>query len=146
MNFYKRFWQEDYETGIPIIAARYVTSNAIHQMTKLPRNEWSDFLAWLEDYEYEKLALPRPNDVIFLDMPIAVSQRLLKNRYDGDESKKDIHERSDAYLRSARRAAEYCAEKYAWQTVDCLRDGALRSVDDIHAEVLQAVLAFLAKP
>lgn len=55
---YKRFWQADYEQGRLILAARYTTSNAIHQMAKLPAEEWDAYLTWLEDYEYGALGCP----------------------------------------------------------------------------------------
>lgn len=116
---FKMFWQEDYEAGTPIVAARYTTSNAIHQMTKLPQEEWDAFLAWLEDYEYEKLGLPRPDKVVFLDMPLEVSQRLLAVRYDGDEGKKDIHERDLSYLAKCREAALYAAARCGWTVIAC---------------------------
>lgn len=74
---YKRFWQADYEQGRLILAARYTTSNAIHQMAKLPAEEWDAYLTWLEDYEYGRLGLPRPDQVVFLDMPPHISQRLM---------------------------------------------------------------------
>lgn len=114
---YVRYWRKDYERGIPIVAARYVTSNAIHQMTKLPENAWDSFLEWLEDYEYNKLGLPKPNSVVFLDMPIAVSQRLMEGRYGGDLEKKDIHERDLQYLAQCRKAALYAGQKKGWEII-----------------------------
>ncbi|MBQ9331939.1 MAG: thymidylate kinase, partial [Oscillospiraceae bacterium] len=101
---------------------------------------------WLFELEYRYVGLPEPDLVLYLRLPPDEAEQLIGSRYHGDEGKKDIHERDDAYLRSARAAAEYCASKCGWHTVDCLRASALRSVDDIHAEVLQAVLSFLAKP
>lgn len=88
---YMQFWKEKLENGFIMIASRYVSSNAIHQMVKLPKDEWDTFLDWLEDYEYQKLSLPRPDRVIFLDMSRAVADQLILSRYHGDESKKDIH-------------------------------------------------------
>ena len=70
-------------------------------MTKLPKEQWEDFIGWLEDYEYDKLGLPRPNKVIFMDMPIEISQKLMSGRYGGDESKKDIHEEMWSIRKSA---------------------------------------------
>lgn len=116
---YVRFWKQDYMAEVPIVAARYTTSNAIHQMTKLPQNEWDSFLGWLEDYEYGKLGLPKPDRVVFLDMPIEVSQRLLSRRYHGDDSKKDLHERDLSYLCHCREAALYTADKLGWIVVPC---------------------------
>ncbi len=135
---YTRFWREDYENGTPIVAARYVTSNAIHQMTKLPQEEWGTFLEWLEDYEYTKLGLPKPDAVVFLDMPIEVSQRLMEQRYDGDNEKKDIHERVLSYLYRCREAALYAAEKKGWQVLACSDGEAPRPIDVIHNQLVTA--------
>ena len=85
---YKTHWEELYKSGSPVISARYVTSNAIYQMTKLDKSEWDKYLDWLYDFEYGKLGIPKPDKTIFLDMPIEISQKLLSERYDGDENKK----------------------------------------------------------
>lgn len=116
---YKIYWEENYKNGDVILASRYVSSNAIHQMGKLPENEWDNYLKWLEDYEYDKLGLPRPDCVIFLDMPVEISQRLMTSRYNGDESKKDIHEANVEYLKGCRRTALYAAGKCGWHIVEC---------------------------
>ena len=133
---YKCFWQADYTADIPVVAARYTTSNAIHQMTKCYEDEWDGFLAWLEDYEYEKLGLPRPDKVVFLDMPIEVSQKLLEKRYNGDTEKKDIHERDIDYLQNCRRAALYAADKLGWTVIPCSKDGEPLSPSEIHRSLL----------
>lgn len=136
---YKQFWEKDYNDGSLILAARYVTSNCIYQMTKLTEDKWEDYLAWLDDYEYIKLGLPRPDKVIFLDMPIEVSQKLLSNRYGGDESKKDIHEKNTDYLRMCRHAALFTADKLGWDIVECGRDGEPKSIDEIFSEILDLI-------
>ncbi len=133
---YKCFWQQDYEAGVPIVAARYTTSNAIHQMTKCPESEWDKYLEWLEDYEYRLLGFPKPDKVLFLDMPLEVSQKLLEKRYDGDAEKKDIHERDTAYLQNCRRAALYAAEKLGWTVIACSRNGEPLPIQEIHNEIL----------
>lgn len=133
---YKRFWQKDYEDGTPIVAARYTTSNAIHQMTKCDESEWDSYLQWLEHYEYNLLGLPRPDRVIFLDMPLEVSQNLLKKRYEGDEEKKDIHERDVSYLQKCRKAALYAAWKLGWTVLTCSENGAPLNPETIHQNLL----------
>ncbi|MBQ4612581.1 MAG: deoxynucleoside kinase [Clostridia bacterium] len=135
---FTRFWREDYENGTPIVAARYVTSNAIHQMTKLPESAWDSFLEWLEDYEYNKLCLPRPDAVVFLDMPIEVSQRLMEKRYGGDEDKKDIHERDLNYLYQCRKAALYAGRKKGWQIIACSQNVVPLPREVIHQQLVQA--------
>ena len=130
---FKKFWEEDYRSGVPIIAARYTTSNAIHQMSKLPKVQWDAFLSWLYTYEYTLLGLPRPDKVVFLDMPPKVSQKLMTGRYQGDEGKKDIHERDRHYLQVCRESALYAAEKCGWAVLSCAKDGAPLPMDDITA-------------
>lgn len=120
---YKRFWEFDYKAGVLILAARYTTSNVIHQMSKLPREKWDEYLSWLEDFEYGLLELPRPDVVVFLDMPLEVSQRLLINRYKGDGARRDIHERDMEYLQRCRESALYAAEKLGWQVIPCAENG-----------------------
>ncbi len=136
---YRRFWEEDYRGDKVILAARYVSSNAIHQMCKLSRFKWDDFLRWLSDYEYEKLGLPRPDRVIFLDMLPSISQELLSGRYGGDESQKDIHEADAVYLSLCREAALYAAKAEGWRVVPCSVRSVLRTREEIAADIDAAI-------
>ena len=137
---YKTDWGRFYEEGGVVIADRYTTSNAVHQCSKLPPEQWEEFLHWLFDYEFHLLGLPAPDSVIYLQVDPAVSQRLMTARYHGDESKKDVHEKDTEYLARSRRAAEYCAEHLGWTTVHCTHSDAMRSIEDIQAEVQGIVL------
>ena len=128
-------WGSFYEAGGIVIADRYTTSNAVHQCSKLPPEQWDDFLRWAFDYEYRLLGLPAPDAVVYLQVDPAVSQKLMTGRYHGDESRKDVHEKDTEYLARSRRAAEYCAEHLGWATVHCTVDGAMRTIEDIQAEV-----------
>ena len=85
---FQRDWKAGYLRGDLILCDRYATSNMVYQMGKVPREEWNQYLAWVEDFEYERLGIPRPDLVLYLDMPIEVSQRLLLTRYQGDSGKK----------------------------------------------------------
>ena len=137
-------WGEFYGAGGTVVADRYTTSNAVHQCSKLPRVEGDAFLDWLFGFEYDKVAIPRPDLVLYLDVEVSVSQALLAQRYHGDETRKDIHEKAPAYLVHSREAALYCAHQCSWQVVSCCSDGAMRSIEDIHDEILQRVGAFLS--
>lgn len=137
---YKEVWGEFYESGGTVVSGRYTTSNAIHQTSKLPREQWEDFLNWLYDFEYNKIGIPKPDKVIFLDMPVEVSQKLLSNRYEGDEQKKDIHESDIEYLNNCRKAAKFTADYSGWTTIPCSENGEPRSIEDIAADVLEEVL------
>lgn len=137
---YKQAWGEFYEAGGTIVSGRYTTSNAVHQTSKLPRNEWEGFLDWLYDFEYNKIAIPKPDKVIFLDMPIEVSQKLLDGRYAENGGKKDIHERDVEYLNRCREAARFTAEYSGWTVIPCAKDGEARSIEDISGDILNEAL------
>lgn len=137
---FKANWGEYYNNGGTVIAGRYTTSNAVHQASKLPESEWESFLSWLYDFEYNKIGIPKPDKVIFLDMPVEVSQKLLTKRYNGDNSKKDIHESDTEYLDRCRKAAVFTAEYSGWETIPCSKNGEARTIDEIAKDVLDSVL------
>ncbi len=140
---YQRFWRRPYHDGAVIIADRYTTSNLIYQMPKLPKDQWDAFSAWVEDYEYGKLGLPRPDGVLYLDVSPEVSQELLTQRYEGDEGKKDLHERSRTYLLDCRHAALFCVQKQGWKAIPCAKEGAIREKEAIHQEIWEYLRQFL---
>ena len=137
---YKTNWGEYYNQNGVIVSGRYTTSSAVHQTSKMDESEWKDFLDWLYDLEYNKVAIPKPDKVIFLDMPIEVSQKLLSGRYNGDEGKKDIHESDTEYLNKCRKAAMFTAEYSGWTIIPCAKDGEPRSIEDIAKDVLEETL------
>ena len=136
---YKKHWEKEYNSEKITVANRYTTSNACHQMTKLDESQWDSYLEWLFDFEYNKLGVPSPDCVIFLEMPVEISQRLLSKRYGGDENKKDVHERDTTYLSNCYKAAIYAADKLGWETVHCSRDGEPKSLEKISDEVYRIV-------
>lgn len=138
---YKSVWGEYYNGGGTVVSGRYTTSNAVHQTSKLPESEWKAFLDWLYDFEYNKIGIPRPDKVIFLDMPVEVSQGLLDKRYSADGGKKDIHESDTAYLDKCRKAALFTAEYSGWEKISCAEGGKPRSIKEISDDILNSVLA-----
>ena len=138
---FKKDWEDDWRSGL-IVADRYTTSNAIHQCSKLEEPQWDEFLHWLFEFEYKFLGIPEPDLVIYLRVDPEVSQKLLAKRYEGHMEKEDIHEKDRAYLARCQKAADYCAEKLGWKTVNCTKDGQMRSKDDIQSEI-RTVMDFL---
>jgi len=134
---YKSDWGQMYENGGVIIADRYTTSNAIHQCSKLPEEQWDGFLEWLFGYEYDLMGIPAPDSVIYLRVDPDVSQELLDKRYDNHSEKKDIHERDVAYLKRSRIAADYCAKKLGWITIECVNENGMRTIEEIAAEIAE---------
>ena len=136
---YKKYWEKDFNDGNIILASRYITSNAIHQMAKMPSECWDDYIKWLFDYECNKLGMPYPDEVIFLDMPIEVSQKLLSLRYNGDETKKDIHESDIEYLKACRKSALYAAEKMNWKVIQCNNNDEPLPIEEIAEKIKEVI-------
>lgn len=137
---YKKNWGSFYENGGVIVCDRYVTSNIVHQAMKI-KGDKTAFIEWLSDYEYEKLGLPRPDVVIFLDMPPVAAQYLMKNRANKitGEAQKDIHEKNADYLNAAYENACGVAENQGWRRVVCAKGLEIRTIEDIHKEIVSIV-------
>lgn len=135
-------WKDDYEAGKFILCDRYTTSNAVHQAGKLDGEEKDKYLQWLFDYEYNLLGLPKPDFVFFLDVPTEVSRKLMENRNNKitGEQEKDIHEKNAEYLENSYKNALYVAKKCGWNVIECVKDGKLRSIEDINDEIYNLVM------
>ena len=136
-------WKTQYEAGSVILTDRYTTSNQIYQTAKLQKKSWKEFIEWIEDFEYKKLSLPSPDLVIFLNVPVEISQQLMLKRYSGNEAKKDIYESNVEFLKKCHASAMYCAEKLNWQVINCAENNKLKKIDEIHSCVIKIVDKFL---
>lgn len=145
---YKTDWGIFYEKGGVVIADRYTTSNMIHQAGKInDLTQRDSYLEWLYDYEFKYLKLPKPDKVLFLEMEPEVSRKLMESRANKitGESEKDIHEKDKNHLAKSYESAMYVAEKFGWKIVKCVKDNCLRSIEDIHEELLGYVKKELEK-
>lgn len=131
---YMQDWKSAYEAGELIITDRYTTSNAVHQASKLPEAERGAFLDWLYEFEYEKLGLPKPDMVLFLDVSLKTSLKHLREREADTGTKADIHERDSAYLLHSIEAAHEAAKRFAWNAIDGSRGAA-----EIAAEIYEVI-------
>ena len=136
---YKTKWADFLHAGGTIVCDRYVTSNMVHQAAKLSDlSEKDAFLEWLDDFEYKKLALPRPDIIFFLDMPPQYALKLMQSRSNKmtGNAEKDIHERDSAHIEKAYNSALYVAKKFGWHIIPCVENGEICSIDKIHARIV----------
>lgn len=128
-------WGKLLDTCDYIIFNRYTSANAVHQLSKLGRAEWDEFLHWLYDFEFARLGLPRPDLTLYLVVEPDVSMSLVDKRGE----KKDIHETDAAYMRACYDAGLYAAAKLGFDRIDCCRDGRILPretiADAIYGEV-----------
>ena len=117
---YRTEWQADAaDPETVLIANRYTTANAVHQLAKLPESEWDGFLGWLWDYEFYKLGIPIPSDILYLEMTPAISEKLIRRRAAETGRRIDIHEADPGFLERSYRAALYASDKLGWTRIRC---------------------------
>ena len=140
---YKKVWGQWYENGGLVVSDRYATSNAVHQASKEPEQQRGEFLRWLYEFEYDRLGLPAPDLVIYLDVPTDFTEKMMRRREAATNTQADIHEKDLEYLATCRRTGRDAAAYYGWTVIDCVRDGSMRSIEDIHEEIYRHISACL---
>lgn len=140
---YKQDWGAAYEAGGLIVANRYTTSNAVHQASKLPKHERTDYLNWLFDLEYRLLGLPKPDLVIYLDMPTEITEHMMRQREANTGTHADIHEQDETYLKNCRANAGEVVRQCGWSIIDCACKNEPRTPEDIHEQVYRMVKKLL---
>ncbi len=136
---FKMDWGQCYQEGGLVVSDRYTTSNAVHQASKEPEAQQEAFLHWLYDLEYGKLGLPKPDLVLYLDVPTDFTQALMRQREASTNTKADIHEQDGGYLATCRNMGRKAANYYGWTVIDCVKEGVMRSMEDIHNEIYSHV-------
>jgi len=126
-----------------VICDRYVTSNMLHQSSKLDSvEEKEEFLDWEYDFEYVKGGLPVPDLVFFLDVPPETTFRLMAKRENKitHHSEKDIHESNREFLVKSYENSMLVGEKYGWKKIQCCNeDGSIKSIEEIHREIRKII-------
>lgn len=118
-----------------LILDRYVESNMAHQGGKIKsKEERFKMYEWLEQLEYGLLELPKPDIVIFLYVPHEYAMELEKNRTELDQ-----HEQSKDHLKSSEEAYLELADLHQYKKINCIKDGKLRTIEDIHKEIYQYI-------
>lgn len=130
------------ENGGSIVFDRYVESTMLHQAALIENQEERDrFLDYVNDFEFGKLKLPKPDLVIFLDVPVEVSKKLADSRGEYKSgNKKDILEQDISHLTKAYNSGKYVANKYGWTQISCLNEsGNLKSIEEISNDIFEVV-------
>ncbi len=143
---YKKDLEEYYENGGLILADRYTTANMVHQAGKIKdKEERQKFLDWLWNLEFELYKIPVPTKVFFLNMPPEYSFKLMENRKNkfDNEAKKDIHESDKTYLIESYEAACELATSYNWNEIKCVKNGEIRTREEIGEEIFNIVKEIL---
>ncbi len=132
------------EEGNIVVANRYTTSSMAFQTARVEKEKQEEFLKWLYDMEYKEHKLPKEDLVIFLYVPVEISQKLIeqknKREYMGGK-KKDIHESDVVYQKEVLKLYLELAKKYPhWEVIQCVDSrGRLLSVEKVHEKILKVL-------
>ncbi len=127
-----------------VICNRYTPSNIGYQAAKLEGKEREDLIMFLEKGEYEEIGLPRPDVVIYLDVPRDVASNLVlqkeKRDYLGKAGVKDQHEQDLSYQEKVAEVYRSLAKKRKnWHVILCAKNGKILSPEIIHAKILDTL-------
>lgn len=135
--------KEDFSNYDFVLLDRYTASSMIHQsaLTKTEK-ELNEFLEYVDDFEFNKLKLPKPDVIIFLDVPVEISFQLAHSRTelkDKDSQKQDIYESNFDHLKTAYMRAKYVSKKFNWAIINCTENGKIKSIEEIHNLILKCL-------
>jgi dTMP kinase len=136
------------DEGRMIVSNRYVSANQIHQAAKIKgKKEKEEFLKWLSRMEFNIFGIPRPDLILFLNVPYHIGQGLVIKKgtrgYLGGV-KRDIHESSKSHLTAAQKQVFHLVKKYSkWKRIDCVKNGKLlikKQIADLVWEKVRRIL------
>ena len=143
---YKKDLEPQLNSGKLLVLDRYTVSNLIHQCSKI--DGWEnkqEFINWEEEFEYDTLKLPRPDLIFFIEMPVEKSLELARARADyKNGEKKDILEEDAVYMKKSYDNGLMLAKELGWTLIHCVdENGNLKTIDEIHKEIMEKTLSFL---
>ena len=136
---FQKDWGKWYQEGGLIVSDRYISSNAVHQTSKEKPENREAFLQWLYEFECDKLGMPKPDLTIYLDVPTAFTEKLMRRREAETNTHADIHEQDMSYLATCRELGRTAAKFYGWNVIQCVDQDQMRSIEDIHQEIYDLV-------
>ena len=129
-----------YEKGDTILLDRYTTSSLIYQSALIEDiNEKKKFIDYVIDFEYHKIGIKEPDNVIFLCAPFDLVTEMRNKRKQNEGVTNDIHERNLEFMKKVYDSAIYIADYLSWDKVKCNDGNKMRYIDDIHEEIYNLV-------
>ncbi|MBO6195839.1 MAG: deoxynucleoside kinase [Bacilli bacterium] len=132
--------KEKYDEGFTILLDRYTTSSVIYQSCMIDDiDERKKFIDYVIDYEYNKLGIGVPDQVIFLTAPFDVVTNLRNSRKENDGIINDIHEKNIDFMHKVYNNALFVANYLNWDIIECSNGDNFKKIDEIHQEICKKV-------
>lgn len=137
---FKERLEKEYEKGKILLFDRYTTSSIIYQSSTIEDPiKRKEFIDYIIDFEYNKLEIPTPDEVLFLKAPFDLVTNLRQKRKENDGVENDIHERDLSFMKKVYDNSIYLADYLNWDQINCTHNNQMRSIDSIHEEVKEKV-------
>jgi dTMP kinase len=136
------------DQGYIVLSDRYVSANQIHQGGKIrSQKEREKFLTWLEKMEFSVFCIPKPDLVVYLDVPFEISQYWLKQKVAKRKKqsylkngRRDVAEDNLIHLKDSRNSALSLAKTNKnWIKVSCCKGMFCLLPELVHEEVYEIV-------
>ena len=132
--------KKQYENGTTILLDRYTTSSLIYQSALITDlKEKQKFIDYVCDFEYNKLGIPKPDNVIFLEAPFELVTKLRNIRKQNEGIDKDIHETNLEFMKKVYENAMFIAKYLNWDRIICNDQNQMKNKEDIHKEVYKVL-------
>ena len=133
---WNRVLKDDYELGRTILLDRYTTSSILYQASTIEDlDKRKEFINYICDFEYNKLGLKEPDNILFLHAPFDVIERLRESRKVNEGLENDIHERDREFLKKVYDNAMFVADYLNWDMIDCSKNDEMLPIEEIHEKV-----------
>lgn len=132
--------KKHYETGATILLDRYTTSSIIYQSAGITNmSEKKAFIDFVCEYEYEKLKIGKPDQVLFLHADFELITEIRNKRKSNEGVEKDIHERDISFMRNIYDNAMFVADYLGWDMLKCDNNHTLKTKEEIHEDIKKLV-------
>ena len=132
--------------GYLVVADRYVSANQIHQGGKISNPlERQEFFRWLDQMEHKIFKVPRPDLVVYLDVPFEVSrewlqQKVAKRKKGYLKGRRDVAEDNLLHLKNSRASALSLGKQNKnWVRIKCCQGMICLAPEQVHERVMQII-------
>ena len=135
------YLKKEFEAGHIVLLDRYTTSSLIYQSALIDDPiAKKEFIDYVIDFEYQKIGLQKPDNVIFLHAPFDVVTELRNARKQNDGVMNDLHERDIEFMKKVYKSALFVADYLSWDRIECARNGKFKPIEEIHEDVYSLVM------
>ena len=133
--------KKPYDDGSVILLDRYTTSSLIYQSALIEDTEdKKSFINYVLDFEYQKMGIKAPDEVIFLQAPFDLVTEMRNARKENEGLANDVHEGNLEFMRKVYESALFVADYLSWDKIKCNDGEKMRDREDIHEEIYSHIL------